>query len=482
MPGRYVGGMTLPRSTPSAQGVDATGLLALLDALETPGHGTHSLMVARHGQVIAEGWWAPYRHDRVHLGYSLSKSFTATVLGGLVGQGLIDLDAPVLSYLVDDVGALHEKWQRVTVRNCITMTVGHSTEAWDWRGENLPPVGAPDDADPLLPQILAKVPDGEPGQVWAYNQVATYLVAQAIAAVTGEPLTTHVRRLLLEPFGGLPGRAQRTLQGRDLGFSGLHVTTPAILALAQSWLDGGRWQGADLVPAGYAAQAPRPTPASLAAAETGDWGYGYGCSFWNASHGYRGDGAYGQYAIVLPEHDVAVAITSEVEDMQHTLDLLWTHLLPAVDADVDPASDEVLARRLTDLGHPPLTGEQPGVPTRAARHPDSQLPPEYAAVSVEVTDGGHQLLRFDHPTGDLATLVGNGQWLESAWPTPFGVDLPIAASGGWRGGAFTAELRVVETPHTIRLVVQPDAGTARLDWRLVPLTGPDPLLAASHPF
>lgn len=474
--------MTLPRSTPSDQGVDAGGLLALLDALETPGHGTHSLMVARHGRVIAEGWWAPYHRDRVHLGYSLSKSFTATVLGDLVGQGLIDLDAPVLSYLVDDLAALPEVWRLVTVRNCITMTTGHSTEAWDWRGENLPPAGVLEDADPLLPQILAKVPDGQPGEVWAYNQVATYLVAQAIAAVTGEPLTAHVRRVLLDPFGGLPARAQRTLQGRDLGFSGLHVTTPAILALAQSWLDGGRWQGQPLVPADYAAQAPSPTPASLRAAETGDWGYGYGFSFWNASHGYRGDGAYGQYAIVLPAHDIAVAITSEVEDMQQTLSQLWTHLLPAVDAAPDAAADATLAARLAELLHQPLVGSERGTGVRAERHPESQLPPSYAAASVERTEGGHHLLRFEHPSGELATVVGDGQWLESQWPTPFGPELPIAASGGWQHGVFRAELRVVETPHTINLTLDPRAGTVRLDWRLVPLTGPDPLLAASHPF
>ena len=50
----------LPTSTPSAQGVDARGILALVDALESDGHDPHSLLVARHGHVIARGWWAPY--------------------------------------------------------------------------------------------------------------------------------------------------------------------------------------------------------------------------------------------------------------------------------------------------------------------------------------------------------------------------------------------------------------------------------------
>ncbi|MEP6856471.1 MAG: hypothetical protein ABJA33_13425, partial [Pedococcus sp.] len=64
--------MPLPTSTPSAQGVDALGVLALIDALESDGHDPHSLLVARHGHVVARGWWAPYAPERVQLVYSLS--------------------------------------------------------------------------------------------------------------------------------------------------------------------------------------------------------------------------------------------------------------------------------------------------------------------------------------------------------------------------------------------------------------------------
>ena len=472
--------MTMPRSTPAAEGVDARGLLAVLDAFEAPGHGFHSLMVARHGRVIAEGWWTPYARDRAHLGYSLSKSFTATVLGHLVGRGVIDLDAPVLSYLTE-LASVAPKWRRVTVRDCITMAVGHTAEAWEWRGDaQLPADGS--DGDPVLALILEREPDGEPGGVWAYNQVATYLVAQAIAAVTGEPLTTHVRRLLLDPFGAGAARAQRTPQGRDLGFSGLHLTTPAILALAQTWLDGGVWQGERIVPAGYAALAPRPTPVSLTVTDrVGDWAYGYGYSFWGASHGYRGDGAFGQFAIVLPEQDVVVAITSEVEVMQDVLDPLWRRLLPAIDAPPDPHADAQLAARLAELEHRPLSGTERRAPVRALRDEASELPADYRAATLETTPGGHHLLTLDHPAGELVTVVGDGQWLESRWATPIGPELPVLASGAWLDGVFHAQLRLVETPHTMLLALDAAAGSVRLGWRLVPLTGPDPLLAASFP-
>ena len=86
--------------------------------------------------------------------------------------------------------------------------------------------------------------------------------------------------------------------------------------------------------------------------DTSDWAQGYGYSYWIARHGYRGDGAYGQYGVVLPEHGVALAITSEVLDMQSVLDLAWAHLLPAFDG---PGSSS--GRR--GVGGPPRRGVDP---------------------------------------------------------------------------------------------------------------------------
>ena len=90
---------SLPRAAPSAVGVDADGLIAFLDAVHAaPDIELHSLMMLRHGQVVAEGWWHPYSAERVHLLYSLSKSFTSTAAGFAVTEGHVDLDATVLSY------------------------------------------------------------------------------------------------------------------------------------------------------------------------------------------------------------------------------------------------------------------------------------------------------------------------------------------------------------------------------------------------
>lgn len=94
-----MGTQPLPASTPAAEGVDAHRVEGFLDAIEAaPDTEPHSVMILRHGRVIAAGWWAPYGPDRMHALCSLSKSFTGTAVGLAVAEGLLNLDDPVVSY------------------------------------------------------------------------------------------------------------------------------------------------------------------------------------------------------------------------------------------------------------------------------------------------------------------------------------------------------------------------------------------------
>src|SRR5438105_3336479 len=90
---------SLPRSSPVEQHVDPAGILAFLDALDgRPDIEMHSIMLVRHGHVVAEGWWRPYSAERPHRLYSLSKSFTSTAAAFAAAEGLLDLDDTVVSH------------------------------------------------------------------------------------------------------------------------------------------------------------------------------------------------------------------------------------------------------------------------------------------------------------------------------------------------------------------------------------------------
>ena len=128
----------LPRSSPESQGVDPAGILAFLDTLESaPDIEMHSLMIIRHGQVVAEGWWSPYLPEQAHLLYSLSKSFTSTAAAFAVAEGLLDLDATVLSYFPELDSEITDRRSRsILVRHVAAMASGHLEEtdrAEHWR-------------------------------------------------------------------------------------------------------------------------------------------------------------------------------------------------------------------------------------------------------------------------------------------------------------------------------------------------------------
>src|SRR6187401_1124056 len=95
----------LPRSTPETEGVSSKGIIDFLDALSTTKHEMHSIMILRHGKVIAEGWWNPYRPDLKHTLYSCSKSFTATAIGFAVTEKKLSVDDQVISFFPDDAPA-----------------------------------------------------------------------------------------------------------------------------------------------------------------------------------------------------------------------------------------------------------------------------------------------------------------------------------------------------------------------------------------
>jgi CubicO group peptidase (beta-lactamase class C family) len=116
---------------PAEQGVGANGIDAFIEAVApVPDIELHSLMVVRHGHVVAERWWAPYRAETPHLLYSLSKSFTSTALGFAVAEGLVDLDATVLSYFPEFDAEVTDPGSRaIRVRHVAAMASGHEDEA-----------------------------------------------------------------------------------------------------------------------------------------------------------------------------------------------------------------------------------------------------------------------------------------------------------------------------------------------------------------
>jgi CubicO group peptidase (beta-lactamase class C family) len=443
----------LPESLPSRHGVDADGIAAFLDAMD--GTELHSLMILRHGHVIASGWWEPYGPDRPHHLYSLSKSFTSTAAGLAIAEGLLDLDAPVLSYFPElDAEVTDPRSRAMLVRHIASMSSGHLTDTWEAA------VGSAEDRPAW--GFLRIPPDRDPGTVFAYNQSCTYALATIVQRVTGQELTEYLRPRLFDVIGIGTAAWVPFPEGQALGFAGLFVTTDAIARLGELYLRGGQWQGRRVLPAEWVAEATRRHVTTQFGTDP-DWQQGYGFQFWMCRHGYRGDGAFGQFCLVLPEQDAVIAITASTEDMQAVLDAVWAHLLPAFGDAGSAEADATLAKRLGELRLPARDGSAgpwPDAPVDLAPEGGSC---EALPVLRGVTIADRQVRLADGQTlMELPVVVGG--WHVSEDP------VPAAASGGWTDqGTLECDVIFLEAAHRLTLTCSLGERTFRARWGTRPL-------------
>lgn len=431
--------VSLPRSTPEAQGVGSAGVLAFVQAADKQLDSLHSVMVVRHGHVVAEGWWAPYTPAARHQLYSLSKSFTSTAVGIAQAEGKLSADDPVLKFFPDLAPAnpsANLKAMRLT--DLLRMSTGHQTE---------PPRKAD---EPWAKTFLAHPLPFKPGTHFLYNTSATYMLSAAVQQATGQTLLDYLKPRLFDPLGIDNPTWEASPQGVSTGGYGLSVRTEDIAKFGQLYLQKGQWNGKQLVPAAWVAAATaRQT--SNGSSPTSDWDQGYGYQFWRSRHGaYRGDGAFGQYCVVLPEQDAVIAITSGLRDMPAALNLVWDKLLPAFGPAALPADDAShaeLGRALKGLTlHPPtgsptipagVTGKTFKFPANPGKLESLRVEPDALVVQA---DGNERRIAYGK-----TWVAGQASW--AGLP-----EQPAAAAGAWTAaGTFTAKLCFTETPFVVTL-------------------------------
>jgi CubicO group peptidase (beta-lactamase class C family) len=440
------GAADLPRSSPEAQGVSSPGVRVFVEAADKDIDSLHSFMLVRHGHVVAEGWWAPYAAETPHMLFSLSKSFTSTGVGLAAAEGKLSVDDPVLKFFPDDAPAepsANLKAMRLT--DLLRMNTGHQTEP------------ARKASEPWAKTFLAHPVQFKPGTHFLYNTSATYMLSGAVQKATGETLLDYLKPRLFEPLGIAKPTWEASPQGISAGGYGLSVRTEDIAKFGQLYLQKGKWNGKQLVPEAWV-EAATARQTSNGSNPKSDWDQGYGYQFWRCRHGaYRGDGAFGQYCIVLPEQDAVIAITSGVRDMQAVLNLIWDKLLPAMKAAPLPA-DEDAARKLADtlkkltIRLPEAKGTPPKVAGKKYAFPanDGKL----ESVTLETGKDGAMTLVARVGGAERRIDCGAGTWHKgrTAWGRL--PEQPTAAVGAWTADdTFTAKVCFTETPFvlTVRL-------------------------------
>ena len=338
---------SLPRSSPEQQGIASADLLAFVEAADKEIDTMNSVVIVRHGHVVAEGWWAPYDRETPHMLYSLSKSFTSTAVGLAVAEGKLNLDDPVLKFFPDEAPAEPSANLRaMRVRDLLRMNTGNDSEAPI--RVNFPSL----QTETWTKTFLTHPVPFKPGTHFLYNSPATYMLSAIVQKVTGMTVLEYLRPRLFDPLGFKDPAWVGSPQGISAGSYGLSVRTEEIASFGELYLQKGMWNGKQLLPASWVQQATS-IQTSTGSAPVSDWDQGYGYQFWRSRHNsFRGDGAFGQYCMVIPELDAVVAITSGVRNMQQVMNLVWDKLLPAMKPGrlpENPAARRQLEARLAAL-------------------------------------------------------------------------------------------------------------------------------------
>ncbi len=300
----------------------------------------------------------------------------------------------------------------------------------------------------------------EPGTHFVYDTAATYMLSAIVQKLTGKTVLEYLTPRLFEPLGIQGPCWDSYANGVNFGGFGLYLRTEDIARFGQLYLNRGLWNGQRLIPEAWIAEA---TARQVPNGDTGnpDWIQGYGYQFWRCQPRgvYRGDGAYGQYCVVMPEQDAVVAITAGVRDMQAVLTALWENLLPglhgtrargAAEKTPDPGAERLEAK-LQSLRQDPPQG-----PSRSPRAS------AIAGVEYRFDANAQKLssIRFAISPGSCAVTVrrgrhrdtieaGYGEWRPGSLALPHATtgvvsDRPVVASCIW-AGEDTLEVTVRQT-------------------------------------
>ena len=332
-------GGPLPRAKASAQ-MDAA-FEAYLQAVEDSSENLHSIMVLQHGKVLEEKFFVP---DTAHILNSISKTFTSTAVGFAISEGLLNLEDKIVDIFPESVPEQPQEWlSQITIRNLLTMNSGHGTD---------PTYAVRSGEGDWVKAFMEWPLDYEPGTCYCYNSLGTYVLSAAVQKVTGQKVVDYLETRLWQPLGIEKPFWQESPDGISTGGWGLFLRTEDLARMGLCLLNGGKFNGKQVIPAEWVAEMSKAQVPSVNAginerkmkelvaqhpeitywdADKSDWVQGYGYQMWRCRHNaFRADGANGQYILVIPDKDAVVITTAHIQNMQQEINLIWDHILPAL--------------------------------------------------------------------------------------------------------------------------------------------------------
>jgi CubicO group peptidase (beta-lactamase class C family) len=437
-------------STPEEQGMDSAGLARLVAFGRT--RSFDSLLIARHGRIVLDAYYAPYTADIPHRLNSSTKAVVGSLIAMVHKDGLLDsFDHPLLDLFADRNAAnVDDKKQAMTVQNLLDMTSGFE---WDegfegGREQSLFELGRSSD---WVKFILDRPMAHAPGEFFYYNSGNSHFLSALVARLTGTSTLSYANDKLFGPLGIAPPFWSRDPQDVAIGGWGLSLRPHDMAKIGYLYLRHGEWAGKQLLPPDWVDAVNHATVSMNASFEPG---LRYHNQFWALPdrHVYMTVGYHCQVIMVLPDQDIVAAMTArDFCPFGKIADDISGAVKSDAPLSANPDAAMQLANVLGDISTEKPTEIGPtselasGISGKTYRFPDNDLNIKSFSLSLSGSQPGYEIeIDTRNPANPLIKLRGpiglDGRYLKSEL-TSFGLR---AAKGSWvNKDTFVADVQYV---------------------------------------
>jgi CubicO group peptidase (beta-lactamase class C family) len=310
-------------SKPEEQDVDSQRLQRMFTAIDERRLNVHSVLVVRNGFIIAETYYPPYDREAKHRVFSVTKSFISALIGIALERGFIDgLDDRVVDFFPERTFAhLDDGKATMTLAHLLTMTSG-----LDWQ-EGLATYQELADTRDWVQYVLDKPMAVQPGRQFRYCSGCSHVMSAILQKRTGVGTLEFAQTHLFQPLGISNLRWELDGSGIPNGGWGLHLTPRDMAKLGLLYLNGGYWDGQQIVPAEWVKDS-----VSDGVDANGGWHYGYQWWLGPGEGHFAAVGLGAQVIYVMPELDMVVVFTAALDSSDALYELIEDYVVPAADA------------------------------------------------------------------------------------------------------------------------------------------------------
>lgn len=409
-------------STPEEQGMDSKQLAEPIDFGAK--HSLDSLLIVRHGKIVAEAYYAPYVAGIPHAQYSVTKSVMGTLTAIAWKEGLLDSPSHRVLDFFDrsSIANFDPRKEAITVQNLLDMTSG-----FEWSqpvGNSIPAIKTNEQmfrSSNWVKFVLDRPMSSSPGDIFNYDSGNPHLLSAILTKLTGITALDYAKAKLFGPLGIGDVSWSHDPQGISSGCTGLWLEPRDMAKIGYLYLHSGKWEGKQLLPDSWIDKVRHGTIASALQ---------YSNLFWELSdkHVYFASGSYGQSIIVFPDLDVVAVTTGRVPfRVTEFADLISGSVRSDTAIPAEPAGGQLLSNKIRDVftEKPTPIGPTPKTAASISGKVYRFLPNPIKVKSVSL------MLSDPQPRYDIEFYP-----LETTKPTP-GFVGPIGLDGKYRQGEPT---------------------------------------------